>query len=64
VRGVVDLDGARADFGDGWGLVRASNTQAVLVLRCEAHSAARLDAIRALLDHEIARAREALEAGR
>jgi len=33
---VVDVDGARVLFGDGWGLVRASNTQPVLVARCEA----------------------------
>jgi phosphomannomutase/phosphoglucomutase len=33
---VIDVDGARVLFGDGWGLVRASNTQPVLVLRYEA----------------------------
>jgi len=32
---VIDVDGARVLFGDGWGLVRASNTQPVLVARCE-----------------------------
>jgi len=32
----IDVDGVRALFGDGWGLVRASNTQPVLVLRFEA----------------------------
>ncbi|HIE13455.1 MAG TPA: phosphomannomutase, partial [Desulfotomaculum sp.] len=32
----IDVDGARALFLDGWGLVRASNTQPVLVARCEA----------------------------
>jgi phosphomannomutase/phosphoglucomutase len=45
-RQVLDVDGARIDFGDGWGLVRASNTQPVLVLRFEAGSAERLAAIR------------------
>jgi len=35
----------RALFGDGWGLVRASNTQPVLVLRFEAKTAARLQEI-------------------
>jgi phosphomannomutase/phosphoglucomutase len=43
---VVDVDGARVDFGDGWGLVRASNTQPVLVLRFEAQSPARRDELR------------------
>lgn len=32
---MVDVDGVRVDFGDGWALVRASNTQPVLVLRFE-----------------------------
>ncbi|MBN2432253.1 MAG: phosphomannomutase/phosphoglucomutase [Acidobacteria bacterium] len=35
-RPVIDIDGARVDFDDGWGLVRASNTQPLLVLRFEA----------------------------
>lgn len=38
----IDIDGARVLFGDGWGLVRASNTQPVLVLRFEARSKERL----------------------
>ncbi len=41
----IDVDGVRALFGDGWGLVRASNTQPVLVLRFEAKTAARLQEI-------------------
>lgn len=44
---VIDVDGARVLFGDGWGLIRASNTQAIVVLRFEALTAARRDAIRA-----------------
>jgi phosphomannomutase / phosphoglucomutase len=35
---VIGLDGARVLFADGWGLVRASNTQPVLVLRFEGRS--------------------------
>jgi phosphomannomutase/phosphoglucomutase len=35
---VIAIDGARINFGKGWGLVRASNTQPVLVLRFEAES--------------------------
>jgi hypothetical protein len=35
---VIDVDGARVLLGDGWGLVRASNTQPVLVARCEART--------------------------
>ena len=44
---VSEVDGARIQFGDGWGLVRASNTQSVLVLRFEASTEARRDALRA-----------------
>jgi len=32
---IIDIDGVRARFGDGWGLLRASNTQPVLVMRFE-----------------------------
>jgi phosphomannomutase/phosphoglucomutase len=35
---VVDVDGARVLFGEGWGLVRASNTQPAITLRFEAHT--------------------------
>ena len=42
---VVTVDGARVTFGDGWGLVRASNTAPELVLRFEAHTPERLAAI-------------------
>jgi phosphomannomutase/phosphoglucomutase len=42
---VVDVDGVRVQFGDGWGLIRASNTQPVLVVRFEAKSRDRLQAI-------------------
>ena len=43
---VIDVDGARVLFGDGWGLIRASNTQPILVTRYEARSAERLAVIR------------------
>lgn len=42
---VIDVDGARVQFGDGWGLIRASNTQPVLVVRFEARTKERLAAI-------------------
>ena len=43
---VNDVDGVRVLFGDGWGLIRASNTQPVIVARYEAATQQRLDAIR------------------
>lgn len=43
---VINIDGMRALFDDGWGLVRASNTQPALVLRFESATENRLDQIR------------------
>lgn len=43
---VIDIDGVRVNYPKGWGLVRASNTQAVLVLRFEADTEEDLKAIR------------------
>jgi len=43
---VISVDGARILFDDGWGLLRASNTQPVIVLRFEARTPERLEAIR------------------
>jgi phosphomannomutase/phosphoglucomutase len=43
---VIDIDGVRVLYDDGWGLVRASNTQPALVLRFEAMSKKRLEEIR------------------
>ena len=54
---VIDVDGARIVFPDGWGLVRASNTQPVLVLRYEAETVERLEEIRTLVEGTIERAK-------
>jgi phosphomannomutase/phosphoglucomutase len=52
---VIDVDGARILFGDGaWGLVRASNTGPVLVMRFEAKSEARRDELRAQVEAAVA----------
>lgn len=50
---IVDVDGVRILFPDGWGLVRASNTQPVLVLRFEARSPERLKEIRNLVENRL-----------
>jgi phosphomannomutase len=50
---VVAVDGARIDFGDGWGLVRASNTTPLLVLRFEANTVERLEEIRKLVQGKV-----------
>ena len=47
------IDGVRIQFEDGWGLVRSSNTQPVIVCRFEAKSPERLDQIRNLIIDKI-----------
>jgi len=47
---IIDIDGVRILFEDGWGLVRASNTQPVLVLRFEALSQTRLSEIQSIVE--------------
>ena len=47
---IIDIDGVRILFKDGWGLVRASNTQPVLVLRFEALSQTRLSEIQSIVE--------------
>lgn len=51
---VIDIDGVRVLFEDGWGLVRASNTQPALVLRFEAMTKDRLSEIRDLIESVLA----------
>jgi phosphomannomutase / phosphoglucomutase len=53
---VIAIDGARVNFGKGWGLVRASNTQPVLVLRFEAQSQELLEKYRKLVEDAVAEA--------
>ena len=50
---VIDIDGARVEWEDGWGLVRCSNTQPILVLRFEAQTQERLQEIQAVMEAEI-----------
>jgi phosphomannomutase/phosphoglucomutase len=59
---IIDIDGVRVEWPDGWGLVRQSNTQPILVLRFEATSTTRLAAIRERFETVITAARRSLEA--
>lgn len=61
---VVAIDGVRVVFSDGWGLVRASNTQAAVTLRFEAQSRERLAEIRALVEGQVERAKARLSGTR
>jgi phosphomannomutase/phosphoglucomutase len=51
-----EIDGVRVEFGDAWGLVRASNTQPVIVMRFEAQSPERLHEIRGIIEGEARKA--------
>ncbi len=55
-REVIDVDGVRALFDGGWGLVRASNTQPVLVLRFEGKDEAAVARIRAVMEGAVKKA--------
>jgi phosphomannomutase/phosphoglucomutase len=57
---IVDIDGVRVEFDDGWGLLRASNTGPLLVMRFEAETPERLADIRALVEGELKRWKERL----
>ncbi len=50
---VIDVDGVRIQFDEGWGLIRASNTQPALVLRFEAKDAQRLKEYRAIVEDKL-----------
>jgi phosphomannomutase/phosphoglucomutase len=52
---ISTLDGIRVDFPHGWGLVRASNTTPVLILRFEADKPAELERIKQLFRDQLAR---------
>ncbi|MGO9064785.1 MAG: phosphomannomutase/phosphoglucomutase [Myxococcaceae bacterium] len=57
---IIDVDGVRVTFADGWGLIRASNTQPLLVLRFEARTEKRLAEIQKLIESTVARAQREL----
>jgi len=50
---VIDIDGARIKFDHGWGLVRASNTQPVIVLRFEADTQRHLNELQELVESKL-----------
>ena len=50
---VIELDGVRVEFVDGWGLARASNTGPIIVLRFEARTADRLREIQSLVEGKL-----------
>jgi phosphomannomutase/phosphoglucomutase len=59
---IIDVDGVRVKFARGWGLLRASNTQPVLVMRFEAQTRAELAEYQATVEGAVQAARAALGA--
>ena len=57
---VITIDGVRINFPNGWGLVRASNTQPVLVMRFEATTATELDKYQKLVVDRIEKIKSSL----
>ncbi|MCB0278317.1 MAG: phosphomannomutase, partial [Calditrichaeota bacterium] len=49
----ITIDGVRLQFDDGWGLIRASNTQPVIVVRMEARTEKRLNEIKDLIINKL-----------
>jgi phosphomannomutase/phosphoglucomutase len=58
---IIDVDGVRVKFEDGWGLVRASNTQPALVLRFEALTDKRVQDIKKLVEDNVQKAVASLQ---
>jgi phosphomannomutase/phosphoglucomutase len=52
-REVITVDGVRAIFEKGWGLIRASNTQPVLVMRFEANDPSTLESIKSMMEQQV-----------
>ncbi len=59
---IIDVDGVRVKFPEGWGLIRASNTQPVLVMRVEASTADKLAEYRALIERTLDEVRDEVSA--
>jgi phosphomannomutase/phosphoglucomutase len=60
---LTTIDGLRVDYSDHWGLIRASNTQPVIVMRFEAQDRAKLDAIQGKFEAALAAAAKKLGHG-
>ena len=58
---ISTIDGLRADFPDGWGLVRASNTTPILVVRFDAETEQALERIKGLFRSRMLEIRSDLE---
>jgi len=50
---ILDLDGVRFSFPEGWGLIRASNTESVISVRAEAKNEKRLAEIKSIIEDKL-----------
>lgn len=50
---IIEIDGLRINYDHGWALVRPSNTQAAVVVRCEADSKEGLEKLRAAVENKV-----------
>jgi phosphomannomutase/phosphoglucomutase len=60
---IIDIDGVRVKFAEGWGLIRASNTQPILVMRVEATTAAKLAEYRGIVEKVLDEVKREVGAG-
>ena len=63
IRKIYDIDGVRVVFEKGWGLIRASNTQTVVVMRFEAEDEQSLNQYRSFLENEVEITMQKLKTG-
>jgi phosphomannomutase/phosphoglucomutase len=61
IKKIYDIDGARVVFEKGWGLVRSSNTQPVIVMRFEAEDEESLEKYREFMEDEMIKAKSEVE---
>ena len=61
IRKIITIDGIRTTFDEGWGLIRASNTQPALVLRFEASTPKHLQSIQSFMEAQLESCQKLLE---
>ena len=61
IREIIDIDGVRIEFEDGWALVRASNTTPVLVTRFEASTKEKAIQYQSIIENLVKEAKESLK---
>lgn len=55
IKSIISIDGVRVNFDNGWGLIRASNTQPVLVMRFEAENIEAMNNYKKIFEAELSK---------